>query len=183
MCQAIRETLYYVVPRMSPDGAEHVMKTGRYVRSSPIDARLHKGHAYWEAHDFDGDGQMGYMRQACDDGELVELPGHANVMVPRLPEDPPPYYKLYPEGRIANFDGRTIPAPFFLSDNLYDFNRNFPYAWAPEQQQVGAGHYPGSAPETRAIMDSSWLALSERGVASWQPGAKCQQDLITPNSR
>jgi hypothetical protein len=119
------------------------MKTGRYIRSSPVDDRLHRGHAYWEAHDFDGDGQMGYMRQACEDGELVELAGFPNVMVPRLPEDPPPYYKLYPEGRIVNFDGRRIPDPYFLSDNQYDFNRNFPYQWAPEPEQVGAGDYPG----------------------------------------
>jgi murein tripeptide amidase MpaA len=48
MAQAIKESLFYVVPRMSPDGAEAVMKTGRYVRSSPADQRRHKGHAYWE---------------------------------------------------------------------------------------------------------------------------------------
>jgi len=155
MAEALRETLFYVVPRISPDGAEAVMKTGRYVRSSPADARRHKGHPYWEAHDFDGDGRMGYMRQACDDGELVELPEAPGVMVPRMPEDPPPYYKLYPEGRIVNYDGRRVPDPYFLSDNQYDFNRNFPYQWAPEPEQVGAGDYPGSAPETRAILDFS----------------------------
>ena len=177
MQESLREALFYVVPRMSPDGAEHVMKTGRYVRSSPVDARLHKGHAYWEAHDFDGDGQMGYMRQACDDGELVQMPGHPNMMVPRLPEDPPPYYKLYPEGRIVNFDGRRIPDPFFLSDNQYDFNRNFPYQWAPEPEQVGAGDYPGSAPETRAVIDFSvkhpeiftWLNLHTFGGVLIRP--------------
>jgi hypothetical protein len=177
MAQAIRESLFYVVPRMSPDGAEHVLKTGRYVRSSPVDARMHKGHAYWEAQDIDGDGQMGYMRQACDDGELVEMPGFPNMMVPRLPEDPPPYFKLYPEGRIANFDGRRIPDPFFLSDNQYDFNRNFPYQWAPEPEQVGAGDYPGSAPETRAVIDFSikhpeifaWLNLHTFGGVVIRP--------------
>jgi len=177
MQEAIKETLFYVVPRMSPDGAEHVLKTGRYVRSSPVDQRLHKGHAYWAAHDFDGDGQMGYMRQACDDGELVALPGYPDVMVPRLPEDPPPYYKLYPEGRIVNFDGRRIPDPYFLSDNQYDFNRNFPYQWAPEPEQVGAGDYPGSAPETRAVIDFSikhpeifaWLNLHTFGGVVIRP--------------
>jgi hypothetical protein len=170
MAEAIRDTLFYVVPRISPDGAEAVMKTGKYVRSSPVDARRHKGHAYWEAHDFDGDGRMGYMRQACDDGELVELPlapGAADgpgVMVPRMPEDPPPYYKLYPEGRIVNFDGRRVPDPYFLSDNQYDFNRNFPYQWAPEPEQEGAGDYPGSAPETRAILD---FATAHPEIFAW----------------
>ena len=162
---------------MSPDGAEAVLKTGRYVRSSPIDARKHKGHAYWEAHDFDGDGNIGFMRQVSEDGELVTLEGHPDVMVPRAPEDPPPYYKLYPEGRIVNFDGRRVPDPYFLSDNQYDFNRNFPYTWAPEHEQEGAGDYPGSAPETRAILDFSvahpnifaWLNLHTFGGVLIRP--------------
>ena len=164
MGEAIRDTLFYVVPRISPDGAEAVMKTGRYVRSSPVDARRHKGHSYWEADDFDGDGRMGFMRQKSDDGELVELPEYPGVMVPRLPEDPPPYYKLYPEGRIVNFDGRRVPDPYFLSDNQYDFNRNFPYGWAPEPEQVGAGDYPGSAPETRAVLD---FAIAHPEIFAW----------------
>ena len=56
MAQAIRETLFYVAPRLSPDGAEEVLKRGRYVRSSPVDDRLNRGHARWEAGDIDGDG-------------------------------------------------------------------------------------------------------------------------------
>jgi hypothetical protein len=164
MADALRDTLFYIVPRISPDGAEAVMKTGRYVRSSPVDRRAHKGHAYWEAADVDGDGTMGFMRQACEDGELVELGEFPGVMVPRMPEDPPPYYKLYPEGRIANFDGRRIPDPYFLSDNQYDFNRNFPYQWAPEPEQVGAGDYPGSAPETRAVLA---FAAEHPNIFAW----------------
>lgn len=175
--EALRDTLFYIVPRISPDGAEAVLKSGRYVRSSPVDQRRHKGHAYWEAHDFDGDGNMGFMRQASEDGELAQLEGFPDVMVPRLPEDPPPYYKLYPEGRIVNFDGRRIPDPYFLSDNQYDFNRNFPYSWAPEHQQAGAGDYPGSAPETRAILDFTtahpnifaWLNLHTFGGVFIRP--------------
>ena len=177
MQDALRETIFYIVPRISPDGAEAVMKTGRYVRSSPVDARQHKGHSYWEAHDFDADGRMGYMRQQSGDGELVDLPGYPGVMVPRLPEDPPPYYKLYPEGRIVNFDGRRIPDPYFLSDNQYDFNRQFPYQWAPEHEQEGAGEFPGSAPETRAVLDfttahpniMTWLNLHTFGGVLIRP--------------
>lgn len=170
MAEALKETLFYVVPRISPDGAEQVLKHGRYVRSSPVDDRSHRGHAHWQSVDVDGDGFIGCMRKADPEGELVELAGDDSqrldppVMVSRLPEDPGPYYKLYPEGRIANFDGRTIPAPYFLSDNLYDFNRNFPYDWAPEPQQVGAGHYPGSAPETRAVLD---FATQHPNIMVW----------------
>jgi hypothetical protein len=162
--EALMSVTFYVVPRISPDGAEAVLKSGRYVRSSPVDQRRHKGHAYWEAHDFDGDGEIGFMRLLDDDGELVELPGHPNVMVPRTPDDPPPYYRLYPEGRIANWDGRRVPDPYFLSDNQYDFNRNFPYSWAPEHEQEGAGDFPGSAPETRAIME---FAIAHPNIFAW----------------
>lgn len=170
MAQAIREALFYVVPRMSPDGAEAVLKTGRYVRSSPVNDRANRGHAYWEASDVDGDGQMGYMRQQDPSGELVELRGddgvplHPPVMVPRGPEDAGPYYKLYPEGHIVNFDGTQVPDPFFLSDNLYDLNRNFAHDWKPEHAQEGAGHYPGSAAESRAVMD---FAVRHPHIFTW----------------
>ncbi len=170
MAQAIRETLFYVVPRISPDGAEEVLKRGRYVRSSPVDERLHQGHPRWVSEDIDGDGMAGTMRRLDPDGELVELRGDDGVvlvpavMVARMPEDIGPYYRLYPEGRIANFDGRKVPDPYFLSDNLYDFNRNFPYTWAPEPQQAGAGPYPGSAPETRAVLD---FATAHPNIMVW----------------
>ncbi len=164
MAKALEHVLFYIVPRISPDGAEGVLKSGRYIRSSPIDARTHKGHAYWEGWDVDGDGTMGYMRVASDDGEMVPLEGFPDALVPRLPDDPPPYYKLYPEGRIVNFDGRRVPDPHFLSDNQYDFNRNFPYQWAPEPEQAGAGHFPGSAPETRAILQ---FATEHPNIFAW----------------
>ncbi len=170
MADAIRNTLFYVVPRVSPDGAEAILKTGRYVRSSPVNDRTHQSHAYWEASDVDGDGLMGYMRQQHPQGELAELRGDDGapltppVMVPRLPEDPGPFYKLYPEGRIVNFDGKRIPDPHFLSDNLYDFNRNFAHDWKPQHVQEGAGHFPGSAPETRAVME---FGIAHPHIFAW----------------
>lgn len=183
MAQALREALFYVVPRISPDGAEEVLKRGRYVRSSPVNDGPNQGHAHWVSEDIDGDGHAGYMRQQDPHGELVELRGDDGqplvppVMVARQPEDEGPFYKLYPEGRIAQFDGRTIPTPHYLGDNLYDFNRNFPYHWAPEPQQAGAGHYPGSAPETRAVLDFAtrhpnimvWLNLHTFGGVLIRP--------------
>jgi hypothetical protein len=170
LADVIRDTLFYVVPRISPDGAETVLRHGRYVRSSPVDNRVNRSHAHWVSADVDGDGQLGYLRKADPEGELVELRDDAGqplvpaVMVARQPEDAGPFFKLYPEGHIANFDGRTIPAPYFLGDNAYDFNRNFPYSWAPEPQQAGAGAYPGSAPETRAVID---FATAHPNIMVW----------------
>ena len=33
--ERLRSVLFYILPRMSPDGAESVLKTGRYVRVEP----------------------------------------------------------------------------------------------------------------------------------------------------
>jgi hypothetical protein len=156
MADTIKATLFYVVPRISPDGAEAVLKTGRYVRSHLADNRADKGRSYWQNADVDGDGQMGYMRQLCAEGELVELTGEgiaSGVMVPRQPEDTGPFYRMYPEGHIVNFDGKAIPTPDYLADSQTDFNRNFPYQWGAEESQRGAGHFPGSEPETRALLE------------------------------
>jgi hypothetical protein len=170
MVQALTESLFYIAARMSPDGAEAVLTTGRYVRSSPQDERMHKGHAYWQAQDINGDGYAGYMRQQDPQGDLIELrnadgiPLDPPVMTARLPEDAGPFFRMYPEGIIANFDGRRIPDPHFLSDNQYDFNRNFPFSWAPEPGQKGAGDFPGSAPETRAVME---FATQHPNIFTW----------------
>ncbi len=183
MCEALRDSLFYIVPRISPDGAHEVMTRGRYVRSSPVNERAARGHAHWVADDIDGDGLAGYMRVPDPDGELVELRGDDGLplqppaMVPRQPGDEGPFFRLYPEGRIANFDGRHVPTPSFLGDNEYDFNRNFPSRWVPEPQQAGAGPYPGSAPETRAVMDFAtrhpnimvWLNLHTFGGVLIRP--------------
>lgn len=151
----LKDVLFYVVPRISPDGAEQAVRSGRYVRSSPEDTRLHKGHSRWESADVDGDGRVRLMRREDPNGEMVESPHAPGVLVPRTLDHAGPYYKVYPEGVIANWDGRAIPSPYFLGDNQYDFNRNFPWSWAPEPEQAGAGDYPGSAPETRAVIQAA----------------------------
>lgn len=170
MAEVLKDTLFYVVPRISPDGAETVLKQGRYVRSSPVNDRVNQSHAHWVAADVNGDGHASYMRQEDPHGELVELRDDQGevlqppVMTARMPEDPGPFYKLYPEGHIANWDGRRIPDPYFVGDNSYDFNRNFPYFWAPEPKQAGAGPYPGSAPETRAVIE---FATQHPNIMVW----------------
>jgi hypothetical protein len=195
--QALRETLFYIVPRLSPDGAEEVLQRGRYVRSSPEDTRMQQGHARWVAEDMNGDGLCGYMRQLDPDGELVALRENNSkngqllvpaVMAARQPDDEGPFYRLYPEGRIANFDGRNVPAGYFLGDNEVDFNRNFSYGWAPEPQQAGAGAYPGSTPEVRAVMDFAtkhpnimvWLNLHTFGGVLIRPLADKPDSKMNP---
>jgi hypothetical protein len=175
--ERLRSVLFYVLPRMSPDGAEAVLKTGQRVRSVPRDERLNRNHARWVAQDVDGDGRMMVMRKADPGGEFIESPEVKGLMLERALEDPGPFYKVYPEGVIENFDGATIPSPHFLSDNQTDLNRNFPFEWHPEHEQVGAGAFPLSEPESRAVVEFTsrkphlfaWLNLHTFGGVYIRP--------------
>jgi hypothetical protein len=151
--ETLREVCFFVLPRMSPDGAECVLDTGRYVRSAPRDRRPNREHARWLTGDVDGDGLALLMRLEDPTGEFVESPELAGLLLPRRLEDDGPFYKVYPEGVIENFDGHHVPNPSFLSDNDVDLNRNFPFSWAPAFRQEGAGSHPLSEPESRAVVE------------------------------
>jgi hypothetical protein len=164
ICALLRDTLFYVMPRVSPDGAEMVWKTGRYVRSHPVDTRRDEMRPHWRSHDVDGDGAVRLMRLRDDTGELVESPAVQSMMIPRTLEHAGPAFKVFPEGTIAHFDGHGIPDGFFLGDNSYDFNRNFPWSWKPAPHELGAGDFPGSAPETQAILR---FASAQPNIFAW----------------
>jgi len=162
--ERIKGILVYVLPRMCPDGAETILSGGPLVRSNPRDRRPHPPVARWLTGDADGDGQTLCMRRQDPSGEFVEdqeLPG---VMLPRRLEDPGPYFKLWPEGTIENFDGTHVPDPLYLSDNDIDLNRNFPYGWKPDNEQIGAGPFGSSEPESRAVIE---FAATHPNIFSW----------------
>ena len=160
----LREVLFYLCPRMSPDGAELVLATQQWVRSSPTWRSPRRLHPRWVHEDIDGDGKSLVMRQEDPAGDWVPLAAHPHVLRPRRLEDAPPYYKLYPEGTIANFDGHHVPDPYFLSDNDVDLNRNFPNDWRPEPHQAGAGPFPASEPESRAVVA---FAAAHPNIFAW----------------
>ncbi len=184
----VKDSLFYVVPRISPDGAEAILKTGRYVRSVPRDRRLHGGAARWIAGDVDGDGLALSMRKEDPTGDYVACPEAPQVMVPRTIDDAPPYYRLYPEGHIESFDGENIPSPGFLADNYPDLNRNFPFQWRTASAQPGAGDYPGSEPEVRAILEAAvarpnvfaWLNLHTFGGCFIRPPGDTPDEKMSP---
>ncbi|HEY5900216.1 MAG TPA: M14 family zinc carboxypeptidase, partial [Burkholderiales bacterium] len=97
-------------------------------------------------------------------GEYVDDPEIPGVMVPRRLEDKGPFYKVWPEGTIENYDGTHVPDPLFMSDNDIDLNRNFPYGWRPESEQLGAGPFGASEPESRAVVE--W-ATQHPNIFSW----------------
>ncbi len=160
----LRDVLLYVCPRITPDGAEAVLRTGRSVRSVPRDERVERGRPRWLIGDVDGDGLALAMRVQDPGGELVETPEFPGLLVERTIDDEGPFYKLYPEGRIEHWDGKRVPSPFFLGDNPVDLNRNFPWSWAPNHEQVGAGAFPASEPEVRGVVE---FAIAHPEIFAW----------------
>ena len=189
IARRLQDVLFYVLPRVSPDGAEAVLTTGRYVRSVPRDERPDRQVPRWRSHDVDGDGLALVMRVADATGEFVEAREFPGLLVARELEDEGPFYKVYPEGTIDHWDGHTIPTPVFVGDNPVDLNRNFPWSWAPAHEQIGAGPYPLSEPESRAIVEFTakhpeifaWLNLHTFGgvfirPSGHQPDHKMDQE-------
>lgn len=150
---ALDDVRFFIVPRMSPDGVEAVLERGVYVRSTPRDRRPNLVRPYWRQVDLDGDRQVRLMRLEHPAGGFVESLKTPGVMLPRELEDRGPYFHLFPEGMIENFDGQTWPTGSYLSDHDTDLNRNFPYSWMPASTQAGAGDYPLSEPESRAVVE------------------------------
>jgi hypothetical protein len=185
--ERLADSLFYIVPRISPDGAEAVLRDGRYVRSVPRDARALSA-AHWINEDMDGDGRALFMRKEDPTGDFVAHPSAPHVLVARTIEDAGPFYKVWPEGRIHNFDGTHVPAPSYLADNHPDLNRNFPFRWAAEPDQNGAGAFAGSEPEARAVIEAAvarphlyaWLNLHTFGGCFIRPPGDVPDHKMDP---
>ena len=186
LAERVRDVLFHVCPRISPDGAECVLTTGRSLRSVPRDARVERGQPRWVVGDVDGDGLAFAMRVVDPGGELVEAREFPGLLVERTLDDVGPFYKLYPEGTIAHFDGRRVPSPFFLADNPIDLNRNFPWSWAPGHEQIGAGPFAASEPEARGVVEFAtahpelfaWLDLHTFGGVCIRPLGHASDDKM-----
>jgi murein tripeptide amidase MpaA len=153
--RALDTRTFYVVPRMGPDGAELAMaEKPRYVRSSVRDYPYPEQRDGMVAQDMDGDGRILTMRIVDPDGPWKTSSADHRLLVPRDPteEGGGPYYRLLQEGEVQNFDGVTVkPAPALAG---LDMNRNYPIEWRPEGEQPGAGPYPTSEPEIRAVVQA-----------------------------
>ncbi|GAA6618257.1 M14 family metallopeptidase [Scytonema sp. NUACC26] len=145
--------VFYICPRINTDGSELALANQpRFIRSStrpyPYDREENSGLV---VEDIDGDRRILLMRIPDPNGAWKVCPTEPRLLVPREPtEIGGQYYRVLPEGSIKNYDGvqiRVQPAKEGL-----DLNRNFPNKWRQEYQQVGAGPYPTSEPEVRAIV-------------------------------
>ena len=144
----------YLCPRLNPDGAELALADRpRHIRSStrryPYDEDPIEG---LTVEDIDGDGRVLFMRIPDPHGGYKKCDRDPRLMVPRRPgEFGGEYYRLMPEGSLTNYDGLTVQVN--KDPEGLDLNRNFPAFWRQEFEQAGAGDYPTSEPEVKAMVD------------------------------
>jgi murein tripeptide amidase MpaA len=141
---------WYILPRISVDGAEVFLHTPMQLRSSVREYPPRDNDDGLNPEDIDGDGWILQMRVQDPDGDWKVSKQDDRLMVRREPWDKEgPFYKIYPEGLIKNWDGGEVK----MAQPKWglDINRNYPAFWEPDNVQRGAGPYPLSEPETRNV--------------------------------
>ena len=151
--RALDTRAFYVCPRINPDGAEWALADRpRWVRSStrtyPYENEAPEG---LTVEDIDGNGRILQMRIEDPNGLWKAHPEEPRLMVRREPtEAGGRYYRIIPEGSYTRYDGFTLKIK--KASQGLDLNRNFPASWRQEFEQVGAGPFPTSELEVRAIV-------------------------------
>ncbi|MEO1679279.1 MAG: M14 family metallopeptidase [Pseudomonadota bacterium] len=140
----VDQQVFYILPRINPDGAEYALTQPYYPWCG--NGRVLPGEDRKDgliAQDIDGDGYIVQMRVPDPKGEWKKDPDEPRILIQREPgEEGGEYYRLYPEGVIENYDGVHVQIDPQQDGNM---NRNFPINWSP--REYGAGAYPFSEPE------------------------------------
>ena len=156
----------YIVPTINPDARDHYLhrpntasspRTGLAPRDNDGDGVIDED----GLDDLDGDGHVTQMRRRNPNGRYVTSPVDPRLMVPVAADRPGEWELLGSEGIDNDGDGVVNED----ATGGYDPNRNWPWRWQPQYVQGGADYYPGSLPETRAVMQ---FVLAHPNIAGAQ---------------
>jgi hypothetical protein len=162
----LRERTLYIVPTINPDARDHFLhepntasspRTGLAPRDTDGDGAIDED-GY---DDLDGNGHITQMRRRNPNGRLIESPIDPRILIPAPPDRKGEWEMLGLEGLDNDGDGEVNEDAI----GGYDPNRNWPWRWQPQYVQGGADYYPGSLPETRAVMQ---FVLAHPNIAAAQ---------------
>ena len=182
--QLVDRVVFYVMPSLNPDGrAAYFSRGSGYTRSGQKPTDNDKDHLFDEdpPDDLDKDGSITQMRKKVKFGTHKLDPEDPRLMVRVKPGEVGDYINLGGEGIDNDGDGQINEDGY----GGYDPNRNWGFLWMPDYIQGGAGDYPFSLPESRAVRD---FIISHPNIAGFQtfhntggmllrgPGAKDRGD-------
>lgn len=185
LASLLKTTTFYIIPRVSPDGAETYLTTPYGLRSvNRLYPLADNSDDIFVAEDLDGDGVIRMMRVASPFGSWKVSADHPKMMTRRLPNDTEgTFYHVYPEGKRTTETLDDITT--FKNLWGFDFNRNFPFGWYIEKRQPGAADYPLYHPETKALADFvlshdnigfATALHTTGGVLLYPPGTHSEKD-------
>ncbi|OSZ77513.1 hypothetical protein CAP36_14115 [Chitinophagaceae bacterium IBVUCB2] len=161
----LNKTTFYVFPNLSPDAMEQYFAALQYERQGNAnntdddrDGKLNED----GAEDLDGNGKISWMRIESPVGEYKVHPDDARVLIKAdFNKGEKGKYNLFAEGRDNDKDGS------FNEDGEGGiwFNKNLTYkhpTFSP-----GAGDYPASENETRALLDYLFDQFNVYAVVSF----------------
>lgn len=159
------KTTYYVFPNMSPDAMEQYFAKLRYERTGNAvqtdedrDGKVNEDG--WD--DLDGNGKITWMRVESPVGDYKLHPDDARVLIKAdVSKGEKGKYKLLMEGIDNDKDGRFNED----GDGGIAFNKNLTYQH--RTFAAGAGEFPVSEKESRALLDFLYDAFNVYAVVSF----------------
>ena len=161
----LAKTTYYIFPNMSPDAMEQYFAKIKYERNGNAsetdddrDGKLNED----GMDDLDGNGKITLMRIASQIGDYKTHPDDARVMIKAdASKGEKGKYMVFAEGIDNDKDGNLNED----GEGGIAFNKNLTYkhnTFAP-----GAGDFPASEKETRALLDFLYDAFNVYAVISF----------------
>jgi hypothetical protein len=167
LTRLVDERAFYLLPMENPDGREvwfQEASTPHYLRGGVQPTDNDSDGLYDEDpyDDLDGDGHITGMWKKDPLGRYKLDPDDQRFLV-RVGRDEPPGQWSYvgSEGIDNDGDGQINED----GPGGYDPNRNWPSDWQPNYVQYGAGDYPFSLPETRAV---GQFVIDHPNIAAFQ---------------
>jgi hypothetical protein len=151
VAEALRRVTLYFVPQANPDGASRYFarprwESARNLRPDDSDRDLRVDEDGPE--DLDGDGEILLLRAPDPDGPFELDPEEPRILRPVTPErGSSARFRVLEEGIDNDGDGLFNEDP----PGGVNFAQNFAHAFS--ERGAGAGRYPSSEPESKALLD------------------------------